>query len=125
MTEEKYICMNLQQVKKSLGTPLYLQTLHNPPVLQMFINNLIYIFAIYIGIPDRFRVNSEHRAFCTTIQTAGSIYPHPAPAGKTQFLATLLGIIAQPLRTKALATFTAINPQVCAKKDMVLVIGHA
>ena len=75
----------------------------------MFTNNLIYIFAIYIGIPDRLRINSEHRAFCTTIQATGSIYPYPALAGKAQFLATLLGIIAQPLRTKALATLTPIR----------------
>ena len=105
--------------------PLYPQALHNPPVLQVLFNNLIDIFPIYIGIPDRFRVNSDHRALRTAVQTAGSINPHPALAGKAQFLATLLGIIAQLLRTKALATFTAISPQVCAKKDMVLVIGHA
>ena len=105
--------------------PLYSQALHNPPVLQMLFNNLIDIFLIYIGIPDRFRVNSDHRAIRTAVQTASSINPYPALAGETQLPATLLGIIAQPLRTKALTTFTAISPQICTKKDMVLVIGHA
>ena len=103
---------------------LYLQAFHNPSILQVFCNYLVDILLIYIGIPDRFRVNSDHRTLCTTVQATGRINPHPALAGKPQFLAALLGIIPQPLSTKTLTAITAVRPQICTKKDMVLVIGH-
>jgi len=105
-------------------SPSYLQALYNPPVLQVLFDNLIDIFPVYIGIPDRFRVHGNHRTLGTPVQTSGSINPHPALAGKTQRLATLLGVVTQSLCVKALAAFTAIGPQVRAEKDVVLVIGH-
>ena len=72
---------------------LYFQTLHYPAILKVLGNNLVDVFPVYIGIPDGLGVHDHHRAFCTAVQTPGSINAHPALAGKPQRLAALLGII--------------------------------
>ena len=66
---------------RSTQEPLYFETLHYSPVLQVFLDNLVNIFLVDIGLPHRFRINRHHRALCTTIQAPGSIDPHPALTG--------------------------------------------
>ena len=58
-----------------------LQAFHHPAVDQVFVDDFVNIGLVHIGVPDRFRVDHQHRAFAAALQTAGFLkrtLPGPA-----------------------------------------------
>jgi ubiquinone biosynthesis monooxygenase Coq7 len=90
----------------------------------VFIDDLVQILPIEVGIPDGFRIHDQHRTFFTAVQATGRIDADPARAGDTELLAALLDIIAHRPGIKTLAAGTAVRAQVSTKKDVVTIIGH-
>lgn len=100
------------------------QPFHNPPVLQMLLDDLVDILAVNIAVPDRFRVHDYYRSFRTAIETSRGIDPDATLAAKPQFLAALLGIVTEALRIESLTAVTAIRTQIGAEKNMISIIRH-
>ena len=91
---------------------------------QMFVDNLVHIFPINIGIPDPFGINDHYRPFFTAVEASGDIDAHPARTGYTQFLAALFGIIAQGTRIEALAAGAAVFTKIGAEEHVIAIVGH-
>jgi hypothetical protein len=114
--------MNQSPVYRSLPASLNLQPLDNPAVQQVFLDDFIDIFTVYIGVPDTFRVYDDYRPFLTAIKASRRVDPYASLAGKSQQLASLLGIVTHGLRIKALAARTAIRTVIYAEKNVVTII---
>ena len=109
---------------KKSSASLDSQPLHDLPVLQVLLDNLVDILPINIAVPDRLRVHRHHRPFGTAIQASRGVDPHPTFAGQPQLLASLFGIITKTQRVESLTALTTVFTQVGTEKDMIFVIRH-
>ena len=100
------------------------QTLHDPPVLQVFIDDLVQVLPVQVGVPDIIRVHDQHRSLFTTIQAPRRIDSDTARTGDTKLLAALLDIIAHGRGIKTLAAGAAVGTQVRTEEDVVTIIRH-
>jgi len=103
---------------------LDLQAFDNSAVEQVFLDDLVDIPLIHIGVPDAFGVNHDHGAFLATVQTPRRVYPHAAPAGDTQLFAAPFGMITHRQCVEALATGAAIGTLVGTEKDVIAIVVH-
>jgi len=92
----------------------------------MLVDDLVDVFAVHIGVPDRIRIHHQHRPLFTTIQTAGLVDAHLAGPGQVQLLDALLGVITRSLRADRRAAWPlGIGcALVTAEKQVTLVVTH-
>jgi hypothetical protein len=100
------------------------QSLDRPSVEQVLFNDFVNIFLIYVGIPDSFRINDQHRPFVTAIQATRRVYAYATHTTDPQLLASLFGVLAQPPGIKPLTARAAILAEVGTEEQMVLIVGH-
>lgn len=93
--------------------------------MEMFIDDLVDVFAINIAVPDFVGIDHEHRAEFAAVKATGRIDAHLALAGKPQLLDPGLGVLANFGGIAASAALFAAVALVGAEKDVVFVKGHA
>lgn len=91
---------------------------------QMFVDDLVDIFFIGVGVPDIIGIDDDGRSQGTAPQTAGHICPHAAFMMNTQLLGALFHIIAHTLRVEIAATRLTGGTLIGAKEDMMAIKGH-
>jgi len=107
----------------SYNSSLYLQARYDVASHQVVFNDLINIVAVFIGVPNRLRVNDTNRTLRTSVQATGAIYPNFPSAGEPEFLAALLGIVPQCHGIMIHTTLAPFLPLVGAEKNMPLIMA--
>lgn len=107
----------------STQAALYLQALHGAAVDQVLVHDFLDIGLPGVGVPDRLRVDHEHRALLAAVQAPGRIDPHPPRSLEARYPDPLLGIGSRTLRVVVLATGTPVAA-VGAEEDMAGVVAQ-
>jgi hypothetical protein len=113
--------MNILSTLSYLSDP---ETLDNPAVYQVLIDNLIEVRAIDIGIPDSVRIDDDDRTFLTPVQASRHVDTHAPTSRDSELLAALLRVITHAPGIKPLAAVTAVVALVGTKKHVIAIIGH-
>ncbi len=89
---------------------------------QMFVDNLVYVITIYIGVPDIVRVDYNHRPLCAAPHTARLVCPVFALGMNPHLLEPLLGMFVHPLGAMLVAAWSAILGLVGAEEEVSFVV---
>jgi hypothetical protein len=108
-----------------LNPILYFQTLDNPPVHEVFLNDFLNVLLVDIGVPHCFRIDDEHRASVATIKATGLIDPHLAFPFEFELANTIFGVGLQLAGAQRVATGFTRCPLIAAEKHVMLEITHA
>lgn len=100
------------------------EPIDEPPLYQVAVDDFIEILSIDIGVPDGLRVNHGHRAQLAAVQTARVIDPDLTRSRDTEFLATLLHVIARLLRATLVTALAAVFTLIGTKEHMAGKITH-
>src|SRR6185436_13353849 len=96
-------------------------------VLEMFLDDLVDVGLVDVGVPDRFRVDDDAGAFLAAVEAARLVDADLAFAGETELLHPFLGVVAHRRRALAVAAgpVRARVTLIAAKENVLVVVGHA
>lgn len=90
----------------------------------MLVDDLIDIGAVFVGIPNRIRVDDDDGALAAAIHTTGGIDSHTTLAGDVERLRAPLSVMAHLGGVVVFTAHVAIIAAVGAEKHMAFVIRH-
>lgn len=91
---------------------------------EVSLQDFLQVLAIDIAIPDRLRIDDDHRTLAATRQTTRAIDPDASFTGDTQFLGPPFEIMTQILGAILGATLAAVLATIGTHKDVITVVGH-
>src|SRR4030067_2789880 len=89
---------------------------------QMFVNDLVDVILIHIGVPNAFGINRDHRPLGAAIHAAGVVHAAFSGAGKLKRFDFPLGVIAHGLRALGGAAGLAVLALIHTKKNVGFVV---
>src|ERR1700730_9006903 len=107
-----------------LTISLDLQPRYYTVVLKMFGNDFVNVFAIRVCVPDRVRVDHEHRALSTTVHTRDLVGKNFSPAREIEPFDSILRVVAHCARAVVVAARLAALALIAAKEHMAPVVAH-
>ena len=87
----------------------------------MFVNDVIDIFFINIGVPDIIGIDDNGWSQITTTETAGHVCPHASFAMDTLFLGAFLHLIPHVLWVEVTTTRLTGRALIGAKENMITI----
>src|SRR3989344_3813585 len=100
----------------------YFESRHNSSMDQMFVNNLVNVVMVNVGVPRTLRINHDYRPFLAAIEATGAVHADTALSMQPQRFDPLLGVIAHALGIVVRAAGGTVVPTVHTKKHMVTVV---
>src|ERR1035437_9528500 len=94
-------------------------------MLPVFLDDLVDVMLVDIGVPDFFRVHHDAGAFLAAVEATRLVDARVAFPGEPEFLHALLGVVAQRTRALVVAADPAALALVAAEENVVGVITHA
>jgi hypothetical protein len=88
-------------------------------ITQVSLDDLVEVFSVDVGVPDRIRIDDDHRPGFAPIQAAGVVDPYLPGTMNAQLLATFLDIVPRLLRPALTAALPAVVALIDAKEHMV------
>ena len=98
--------------------------MHRTGGQQVVVNFLVDVAAVDIAVPDRSRVDQQHRAEFAAVEGAGHVHTDLALARQAERLNPLLRVIAHLGRTVVVAAGGAGFALVAAEEDVVAIVAH-